>query len=399
MVRYFHCSSGVRPRRILQTLIAGAMVTVGLAVYATPALAVKALVQLAPTSSSSTVMGSVAFGRQLAVTGNTGVVSFSRTSPQDHLTVSEDGSIATTGLLLPGRYTIEGKTSDASGDDGSFAFDLVVGTITQVTAPNGSSTVTRSAAFIEQLAVTGNNGATTYARTSADDHLTVSSSGSIATTGTLSRGRYSASGITSDLNGDNGRFIFTLVVGAITQVAPAITWSTVTKSSTAGFQLAVLGNDGDVTFTRTSANDHLRVSASGLITTTGTLSAGRYFAAGTMRDPNGDNGIFTFALVVATVTIVQVAPIRSSLPVVKADVFERQLAVTGNNGAVVYSRTSAFDHLTVSASGLVAAASRLDPGFYVVSGSTRDADGDRGRFAFFLIVHKSSHATGRPRVF
>jgi hypothetical protein len=388
MIRCVHSSLGVGSRRVLGALIACTAATVGLTVCATPALAVETIVQVAPISSSSTVMGSVAFGRQLAVTGNAGAVTYFRTTPQDHLTVSAHGSIATTGLLLPGLYSIEGLTSYAKGGRGSFAFDLMVGTITQTASPRGSSTLTRSAAFLDQMVVTGNNGAVTYARTSTDDHLTVSSSGSIATTGALAAGRYFASGTTSDPNGDSGVFTFELIVGAITQVAPAITWSTVTQSSASGFQLAVAGNSGAVTYARTSRNDHLRVSATGSITTTGTLATGRYSASGTTSDPNGDRGTFTFTLVVAAVTIMQVAPVRSSVAVTGGGVFQHQLAVTGNNGAVTYLRTSAFDHLTVSATGLVDGVGQLYPGFYVVAGVTRDTDGDAGTFSFTLTVHK-----------
>jgi hypothetical protein len=118
----------------------------------------------------------------------------------------------TTGTLSVGTYTITGTTSDPSGDVETFTLTVTAATITQTGTTAGSSTVTGSSAFRHQLTVTGHNGAVTYARTSASDHLKISSSGMITTTGTLAARTYRITGTTRDPNGDHGTFRLTLTV-------------------------------------------------------------------------------------------------------------------------------------------------------------------------------------------
>ena len=91
-------------------------------------------------------------------------------------------------------------------------------TIAQTTPTSGSVTVTGSSAFTDQLNTTGGIGPVTFAGGGAG--LTVSSSGQIATTGTLAAGTYTATGTTADAFGDTGTFTYTLTVGAITLPRP-----------------------------------------------------------------------------------------------------------------------------------------------------------------------------------
>jgi len=51
-----------------------------------------------------------------------------------------------------------------------------------------------------------------------------------------------------------------------------------------------------VTYVQTSGTPSLVVSTSGLVTTSGALTAGSYVAKGTTSDPAGDTGTFTLTL-------------------------------------------------------------------------------------------------------
>ncbi len=362
----------------------GTATTIGLTIYATPAIAAGTITQSAPTAGSVTVAASPAFMVQLAVTSNNGVVTYTKTGGSTHLAVSTGGRVATTGLLLPGVYTATGTTSDPYGDSGTFTYTLTVGAISQVAPTAGSATVNGSSSFNDQLAVTGNDGAVTYAKTGGSAFVTVSAAGAIATTGTLAAGVNTVSGTTSDPNGDSGTFTYALTVGTITQATPTSGSSTVAGSSTFTDHLAVTGNAGSVTYAKTGGSASLTVSATGKVATTGLLLPGLYTATGTTSDPNGDSGTFTYALAVGTIT--QAAPATGSSTVAGSSTFTDHLAVTGNNGAVTYAKTGGSAFVTVSAAGAIATTGTLAAGVYTVSGTASDPNGDSGTFTYTLTV-------------
>jgi len=181
-------------------------------------LTVGAITQTGPTSGSVTTSGSPTFADQLNTTGSIGAVTF--TGGGTGLTVSSTGQITTTGTLVAGTYTAAGTTADAFGDAGTFAYTLIVGSITLIAPTSGSVTTSGSAAFTDQLNTTGNDGQVTF--TGGGTGLAVSSSGQITTTGTLAAGAYSVSGTVADAFGDAGTFAYTLTVDSvtITQTAP-----------------------------------------------------------------------------------------------------------------------------------------------------------------------------------
>ena len=61
-------------------------------------------------------------------------------------------------------------------------------------------------------------------------------------------------------------------------------------------------NLGAVNYVQTSGTPNVLVSATGLVTTAGTLSPGAYHVTGTTTDPTGDEGTFTFVLTVTKAT-------------------------------------------------------------------------------------------------
>jgi uncharacterized protein YneR len=371
----------------------GTATTIGLTIDATPAIAAGTITQSAPTAGSVTVAASPTFIVQLAVTSNNGVVTYTKTGGSTHLAVSAGGQVATTGLLLPGVYTASGTTSDPYGDSGTFAYTLTVGAISQVAPTAGSATVNGSSSFNDQLAVTGNNAAVTYAKTGGSAFVTVSATGAIATTGTLAAGVNTVSGTTSDPNGDSGTFTYALTVGTITQAAPTTGSSTVAGSSTFSDHLAVTGNAGAVTYAKAGGSASLTVSASGAIATTGTLAAGVYTVSGTTSDPNGDSGTFTYTL---TVTISQIAPTAGSATVTGSSAFADQLAVTGNAGAVTFAKTGGSAFVTVSASGAIATTGTLAAGLHTVTGTTSDTSGGGGTFTYTLTVTAATITQSEP---
>jgi hypothetical protein len=66
--------------------------------------------------------------------------------------------------------------------------------------------------------------------------------------------------------------------------------------------------------------------------------------------------------------------------------FSQQLAGTGSDGTVTYVQTSGSPSLTVSSTGLVTTIGTLAKGSYNAAGTTSDANGDKGTFAYALQV-------------
>ena len=172
---------------------------------------------------------------------------------------------------------------------------------------------------------------------------------------------------------------------------PASSSVAVAESSTFSEQLAVVGNVGAVTYVQTGGGPNLTVSAAGLVVTSGTLATGTYVASGTTSDPNNDSGTFTFTLTVGTIT--QSAPLSASVTVPGAATFTEQLSGTGSDSTVTYVQSSGSPSLTVSATGLVAADGTLAKGSYRASGTTTDANGDKGKFTFALTVGTITQST------
>ncbi|HTZ09225.1 MAG TPA: putative Ig domain-containing protein [Acidimicrobiales bacterium] len=84
------------------------------------------LAQAAPTSASVVSTSSAGFTDHLAVTGASGTVTYTVTSPSSGLTVSSSGSVATPGTLATGTYTASGTDADSAGDAGTWSFSLTV---------------------------------------------------------------------------------------------------------------------------------------------------------------------------------------------------------------------------------------------------------------------------------
>jgi hypothetical protein len=341
------------------------------------------------------------FEDQLAVTGSSGGTTYTVTSPNFHLKVTNGGSITTVGgPLAVGTYTVSGTDSDPIGDTGTWTYTLTVikGTLTQVASFGKTVTIVNSgASYGDQLNVSGTSGATTYVVTSSNSHLKVSSSGAITTvSGPLTVGIYTVSGTDTDSLGDTGTWTYTLTVikGTLTQVAPfGKTVTIVNSGGSYNDQLTVSGSSGATTYVVTSSNAHLKVLSSGVITTvSGPLAAGTYTVSGTDSDSLGDIGTWTYTLTVIKGTLTQVAPFGKTVTIVNSGAsYGDQLAVSGSSGATAYVVTSSNSHLKVSSNGAITSVSGpLAVGAYTVSGTDSDSLGDTGTWTYTLTVIKGT---------
>jgi hypothetical protein len=186
--------------------------------------------------------------------------------------------------------------------------------------------------FSEQLVGTGSDGTVTYVQLSGSPNLAVSSTGLVTTSGTLAKGSYSATGTTSDANGDKGTFTYALAVGTITQSLPTSISTSMSESSTFTHQLAVSGSTDTVAYVQTSGTPNLTVSSTGLLATSGALAVGSYVARGTTTDPGGDKGTFFYNLIVTADVVVPVNSLPVATRVVGYAVAGRtvSLAITGS---------------------------------------------------------------------
>jgi hypothetical protein len=187
----------------------------------------------------------------------------------------------------------------------TLSFTGAAGTLTQI-APFDKTvtTVNSGGSFIDQLAVSGSSGGTTYSVTTPNTHLKVSNGGAItAVSGPLTVGPYTVSGKVTDSLGDTGTWTYTLNVikGTLTCTSHK-EWNVKWPNSGGDFddQLTVSGSSGGTTYSVTSPNSHLRVSSGGKITTFGgPLGVGTYTFSGTDADSHGDTGTWTYTLTVS----------------------------------------------------------------------------------------------------
>ncbi|MHB8379398.1 MAG: autotransporter outer membrane beta-barrel domain-containing protein [Acidimicrobiales bacterium] len=337
----------------------------------------------APVSTAVSVAGSSAFTSQLVTTNNNGAVSYVQTSGTPQLAVSASGVVTTSGALPVGTYVATGTSVDAKGNAGTFSMTLAVGKLLQGVPTTGAVKTSASANFTSQLNVTGNSGAVAFVQTSGSPQLIVSTSGLVTTSGVLPSGTYVARGTTSDGSGDVGRFTFSLTVGTLVQRAPTSASVTTTGSSTYSVQLSVGANTGTVSYVQNRGRPNLVVNSSGLVTTSGTLASGAYLAAGTLSDPSGDVGTFSFKLNVSTA---QVVPTATSIV---GHVIAGDTVTLAIHGTGFYGRPSITSH-----AGTTVLVTR-DTGLLLIVRVTSRARSRNGVFTFTITLSDGLACTVR----
>ncbi len=371
--------------------------------------------QTSPLSGTVSAPDESSFSAQLAVSGNTGSVTYTQTSStySSVLRVSSTGvvTIAPSGLAV-GTYTVTGTTSDPSGGVGTWSYTLTVtpAVIQQVAPTRGTTTVVALGSFRDQLATTGSDGrGVEFTETSStySNSVVVNSSGLLSVTGSLAAGSYTVSGTTRDGLGDTGTWTYTLFVtdGTLTQTGAA---SAVTRTPTTfTAQLSANGSNGvsragsdsnGVTYSQSAGSAAVVISSTGAISTTGALAVGTYVASGTMTDSLGDQGTWEFTLHVVDGTLTQdsntltdsTVAVNTPLP------FSSQLAALGSDGlstsgtdatGIMYSQSSGTADLLVSSSGLVTPARSLAAGIYSATGTMADSSGDTGTWSSTIYVY------------
>ncbi|MGH9093474.1 MAG: hypothetical protein ACRDZR_19135, partial [Acidimicrobiales bacterium] len=264
--------------------------------------------------------------------------------------------------------------------------------IVQTGPTSGTVATVGSSSFTAQLATGGGDGPVSFAEGTSGSaaEVRVSASGAVTTSGPLAAGTYAVSGTTGDAHGDSGTWSYTLTVApaAIVQGTPVA--GHVSTATSAGFtaQLVASGGQGAATFTtRAGTAADLQVSASGAVTTAGTLAAGTYETSGSAGDAFGDSGTWHYSLDVGPVPVTQDAPTSGTVTTTTSAGFTAQLAVSGAVGTAAFTEmagTTADVH--VSPTGTVTTSGTLDAGSYSVSGAVADPFGDTGTWSFTLAV-------------
>ena len=103
-----------------------------------------------------------------------------------------------------------------------------------------------------------------------------------------------------------------------------------------------------------------------------------------MRDSLGDTGVWSFALTVVPIKLIQVLPVMARTTTGKAHV--DQIEVSGAHGTVTYIESTGAPFLTVSSTGKVSAPAGLAAGTYKAAGTVKDSLGDTGAWSFALTV-------------
>jgi hypothetical protein len=212
--------------------------------------------------------------------------------------VTSTGAISAATSLAPGTYTVTGTDSDTKGDTGTWSFTLTVTANKLIQVTPTTATTTPGKAFTGQLEVSGSHGTVSYAQSTGAPQLTVSSSGAVSASATLTVGTYKATGTVKDSLADTGTWSFTLTVTAnkLIQVTPTTGTTTTSKAFTS--QLKVSGSHGTVGYVQSTGAPQLTVSSSGAVSGSATLTVGTYKAAGIASDTLGDTGTWSFTLTV-----------------------------------------------------------------------------------------------------
>jgi uncharacterized repeat protein (TIGR02543 family) len=271
------------------------------------------------------------------------------------------------------------------------------GTVTQGAPTSGATTVDGSSAFSDQLSGTGDGSTVTYATLVSSAGISVNPAGLVTTAGVLAVGTYAVSGTDIDQGADTGNWSYSLSVTASTVTQAAPTAATVTEAESAGFsdQLNVTGNHGAVTYlTSPGGSGGVAVASNGAVTTAGRLSAGTYTLSGTDSDVDGDAGVWTYTLTVASPppphsggVLVQTSATSGFTTTSKSATFvPPAITVRDNNGTVAFVTTNSDPDLEVSPGGVVSVTASLVPGSYAASGTDRDASGDTGTWSYTLTV-------------
>ena len=128
----------------------------------------------------------------------------------------------------------------------------------------------------------------------------------------------------------------------------------------------------------------LVIGLSGLVTTSGALTAGTYVATANATDSLGDMVPVTFSLEVGA--LVQRTPTTATISTTASPTFSQLLSVGANLGTETFVQTTGYRNFLVSSAGLLTTSGELAAGTYKATGTVSDTTGDVGMFTFTLTV-------------
>ena len=264
--------------------------------------------------------------------------------------------------------------------------------ITQTSPTSDNINTSGDNSFSYALTFSGASGPINVIQTAGDTtDFTTAPSGLITANNYIAVGSYSLSGMVSD-GTNNGTWTLTVTVSAGTISQTGLTTDSVGAASSGSYSytLGASGNDGAVTYTTGTTGGGIVVSSSGVVTTTGTLSAGTYSASGTDADAYGGGGTWSFSL---SVTTSQAAPTTGTSTPSGSTSFTDQLTTTGTVGAVSYTVTSSVSScISVSNTGAITTSCALMVGTYGFSGTYSDANSNTGNWSYTLTINPDSLA-------
>jgi hypothetical protein len=297
-----------------------------------------------------------------------------------------------------------------------FLFICVAVSLVFVSAPASMAavTITQSAPFAnatpavvgsvfagDQLASDGGPGLSYTVSSGTVSGIAVSMTGAITYDGTSPAGTYILTGADSDTALDSGTWSYTLTVGVVlTQSTPMSNASSDVVGSSFSDQLVTSTPTGTETFLQSGSVTGVAVSASGLITSNSSTSAGTYALSGTDSDTGGDAGTWTYSLTVKpssgggggspppSSTLTQTSVTTGSTTPNGSSTFAiAPLAVSGATGVVTYVTTKSSSALSVNQSGVITTTGALTSGVYTISGTDSDTAGDTGKWIYTLTIN------------
>ncbi|MGO9338732.1 MAG: putative Ig domain-containing protein, partial [Terracidiphilus sp.] len=309
--------------------------------------------------------------------GSGGPYTFTATGLPSGLSISSGGTISGTPTVT-GTFNYTVTITDAAGHTGTLKCSVTV--VPPVTANCGCTTATEGVA-ISPVTLTGSGGSGgpyTFTATGLPAGLTLSSSGVLSGTPTVS-GTFSYTVTVTDNSGHSGTVKCSITVSA----PPPVTSKCVCDSGKQGVALTpetMVGSGGvggPYTFTATGLPAGVTISSSGTISGTPTVS-GTFNYTVTVTDAGGNKGTVN-----CTITITA-SPICMSCVTINAAQGSPITPVTlvgsgGAGGPYTFSATGLPAGLTISSSGTISGTPTVNGTFnYTVT--VTDSKGNKATF-------------------
>jgi hypothetical protein len=308
--------------------------------------------------------------------GSGGPYTFSATGLPSGLTMASNGTISGTPTVT-GTFNYTVTITDAAGHTGTLKCSVTV--VPPVTANCGCDTVTQGQAMTPYTisGSGGSGGPYTFTASGLPAGLTISSSGTISGTPTVS-GTFNYTVTITDNSGHSGTIKCMITV----KPAPPVTSTCICDTAQQGVAITPVtmvgsgGVGGPYTFTATGLPAGLTISSSGTISGTPTVS-GTFNYTVTVTDSAGNKGTVN-----CTITVRAAPPVTANCV---CDTAQQGVAITpvtmvgsgGVGGPYTFTATGLPAGLTISSSGTISGTPTVSGTFnYTVT--VTDSAGNKG---------------------